>query len=63
VLEHALSSYGTLSRSEVFAPAIELAEEGYPVTPLQRRLLRHYLKALQWGSAGAMFLDSNGCPP
>jgi gamma-glutamyltranspeptidase/glutathione hydrolase len=63
VLEHALSNYGTLSRSEVIAPAIELAEDGYPVTPLQHLLVAQYLKALQGGSAGAVFLDSNGCPP
>src|SRR5271165_4933608 len=36
-LEYAQRKYGVLPRAAVFEPAIEAAEEGYAITPLQHR--------------------------
>ena len=48
--------YGKLSLSDVLQPAIRLAENGYPVTVLQRALTRRELKHLRAGTAGPLFL-------
>jgi gamma-glutamyltranspeptidase/glutathione hydrolase len=63
VLDHALSHYGTLGMAEVFAPAIRLAEDGYPLTALQRDLIDHYQGPLRSGSAKSVFLGPDGRPP
>jgi gamma-glutamyltranspeptidase/glutathione hydrolase len=36
----ALSRFGTADRATVFAPAIDLAERGWPITPFAARMLR-----------------------
>ena len=56
VLCYALERYGTLPFHKVIAPAIQLAEQGYQVTELQRKLLRRVRKTLQQGSAAELFL-------
>ena len=43
----ALEKYGTMSLAEVIAPAIQLAEEGFPVTYDLARLLKVYEKRLR----------------
>jgi gamma-glutamyltranspeptidase/glutathione hydrolase len=62
VLGHALAGYGTLSAADVLAPAIELAQAGYPVTAFQHRLIARYVGALRRGSAGALLLDQDQRP-
>jgi gamma-glutamyltranspeptidase/glutathione hydrolase len=62
VLGYALASYGTRTLEEILAPAIELAEEGYPVTQLQTKLQRRELKNFAKGNAGQIFLK-NGIRP
>jgi gamma-glutamyltranspeptidase/glutathione hydrolase len=56
VLCYALERYGTLPLKEVLAPAIRLAEQGYRVTELQRKLLRRVRKTLKLTSAAGLFL-------
>jgi gamma-glutamyltranspeptidase / glutathione hydrolase len=36
----ALHRFGTADRATVFAPAIDLAEHGWPITPFAARMLR-----------------------
>jgi gamma-glutamyltranspeptidase/glutathione hydrolase len=56
VLDYALETYGTLSRGRVLAPAIELAEAGYEVTPLQAGLQRRAAQSLRRHGAAACLL-------
>jgi len=56
VLSYALDKYGTMKLDQVLAPVIQLAEEGYRVTELQRRLTRRQRKHLRAGTAAAFFL-------
>ena len=56
VLNYARHKYGTLPLEYVLAPAIRLAEEGYLVTELQRRLTRRERRNLRAGSAAPFFL-------
>ncbi|MHC4580947.1 MAG: gamma-glutamyltransferase, partial [Planctomycetota bacterium] len=56
VLGYALEQHGTLALNDVVAPAIQLAEHGYQVTELQRKLLRRVRKTLQQNSAAGLFL-------
>ncbi|MGD8501687.1 MAG: gamma-glutamyltransferase family protein, partial [Phycisphaerales bacterium] len=58
VLVYALERYGTQSLSSVIAPAIRLAERGYPVTELQRRLTLRTKKYFRRGSAAGLFLKN-----
>jgi gamma-glutamyltranspeptidase/glutathione hydrolase len=58
VLEH----YGTMSLADVLAPAIELAEKGYEITELQRRLQKRELKNFAKGNAGPLFLRNGQRP-
>lgn len=60
-VDYALRKYGTLSPAEVLRPAIQLAEEGFPLTALQCNLAQQYRKALRKHSGGDFFLD-NGDP-
>jgi gamma-glutamyltranspeptidase/glutathione hydrolase len=63
-LDYALRQYGTLPLSTVLEPVIELAENGYRVTPLQRALTRRERRHLKTGSAGRLFLvDGKNSPP
>jgi len=61
-LGYVLKRYGTLRLSQVLEPAIQLAEEGYPITALQRRLQQRELKALKKGGAGKFFLRDGKRP-
>jgi len=56
VLDYALEHHGTLPLHEAIAPAVQLAEHGYQVTELQRKLLRRVRKTLQQNSAAGLFL-------
>jgi gamma-glutamyltranspeptidase/glutathione hydrolase len=61
-LSHALARYGRLGRREVLEPAIIVAEEGFPTTPLQHDLARRFRGSLRRRSAGALFLDDDHRP-
>ncbi|UCG51051.1 MAG: gamma-glutamyltransferase family protein [Candidatus Latescibacterota bacterium] len=64
VLDYALRTYGTLSLKRVLAPAIELAEDGYEVTPLHRTLTMRERKYLKLTNAAKFFLtDMKKSPP
>lgn len=55
-LTHALKKYGTMKLSDVMAPAIKLANDGYPVSPSLALILdaeRDHLG--QWDSSKAIF--------
>jgi gamma-glutamyltranspeptidase/glutathione hydrolase len=56
VLTYALERFGTFSFSEILQPAIKLAEEGYRISELQRKLTRRVRKRLQNGPASKLFL-------
>lgn len=62
VLAYALKHYGTKRLDEVLQPAIERAEEGYRVSPLQHYLTRRELKYLRAHSAGALMLKGGRAP-
>lgn len=57
-LEFARSRFGTLSTAELCAPAITIADEGFPVTHSLNKLLHQYQSALSKHSAGQVFLDA-----
>ncbi len=57
----ALEKYGTMSREEVLAPAILLAEKGFPLTPgLARRLTRSSKRFSNFPSTAKIFTKSEG---
>lgn len=57
----ALEKYGTMNREQVMAPAIRLAEEGYPISHAFARELRKRRKQLSRSEAGeAIFFKANG---
>lgn len=60
VLNYARHKYGTLPLEQVLAPAIRLAEQGYLVTELQRRLIRRERKYLRASTAATLFLKDGG---
>ncbi|MBD3336876.1 MAG: gamma-glutamyltransferase [Candidatus Eisenbacteria bacterium] len=62
VLAHLLRRYGKLGWNQILAPAIELAETGYRMSPLQQALTRRELDALRQGSAGRYLLQPDGRP-
>jgi gamma-glutamyltranspeptidase/glutathione hydrolase len=62
VLAYALKHYGSKRLDEVLAPAIELAEQGYRISPLQHYLTRRELRHLRNHSAGALMLKSGRTP-
>ncbi len=62
VLRYALEYYGTMKLRTVLRPAIRLAEEGYPVSPLQYALTRRELKTLRSSSAAPFFLRDGTRP-
>ena len=55
-LDYVLKHYGALPLPDVLAPAIELAEKGYEITRLQRRLQRRERKNFALGNAGPLFM-------
>jgi gamma-glutamyltranspeptidase/glutathione hydrolase len=60
VLDHALARYGTLPFAELVEPAIELAERGFPFSPLQREVALQYEDGLRPRSGARFFLDDDG---
>jgi gamma-glutamyltranspeptidase/glutathione hydrolase len=63
VLETAHQRYGRLPRAALLAPAIRLAEEGFSITPLQRRQVMWCLAALSRStSASRLFLRDGRAP-
>jgi len=56
VLAYALEHYGSLSLKRVLEPAIQLAEDGFPVTQLLHDLSKRELTHLRAGSAAPFFL-------
>lgn len=63
VLDVALQRYGRLPLEGVFEPAVRLADEGYPLTPLQAMLAELYRRPLARRNAAALFLDAHGEAP
>ena len=55
---YASSTYGRLGWSTVFEPAIELAQEGYPVSALQHALTQRERQRLIEGTAAPFFLEN-----
>lgn len=57
-LAMALEKYGTMSLAEVLAPAIRLAEEGFPITDvLATSINDNYTKLLDQPAMAAVYLD------
>lgn len=63
LLEMAHADYGRLPWSELFAPAIELAEEGFPVGRRLHALLEADPHLRREPRAAAYFYDKDGQPP
>jgi len=62
-LDWAQQRYGGLSRQQVMAPAIRIAEAGYPITALQHRQARWVADHLRASSAAELFMPENVPPP
>ena len=62
VLGYVLERWGTLSLSDVLTPAMELAENGYEITELQRKLQKREIKNFAKGNAGSLFLRNGEKP-
>lgn len=57
----ALKKYGTISLSRALAPAIKLAEEGFPLTPALSDAIKSHSKRLKrWPSTRAIFFRPDG---
>ncbi len=61
-LDYALQHYGTQPLADVLQPAIDLADTGYQITGLQRRLQRRELKTLKKFNGGGFFLHAGERP-
>ena len=61
-LGYALERYGTMKLDRVLEPVISLAEEGYQITRLQRKLQRRERTSLKKRSGGAFFLKNGERP-
>ncbi|MEG3594400.1 MAG: gamma-glutamyltransferase family protein [Chloroflexota bacterium] len=55
----AIELYGTMSFEQVVRPALELAREGFPVTPL---LSRYIGKGIPWSSTRKIFMPNGSVP-
>jgi gamma-glutamyltranspeptidase/glutathione hydrolase len=62
VLDYALRNYGTLTPAQVLEPAVQLAETGFPISPLQYRLFQEYIKGIKAGNIGPLFLGPGDTP-
>lgn len=58
-LSYALERYGSIDWQRAITPAIQLAEEGFAISELQRRLTRKVRKILKENNAGKFFLKDN----
>ncbi len=61
-LTTALRKYGTMSLKDVIAPAIQLAEEGYPVSKTLNGLMKENFEKLQQFPAAAQVYLKDGLP-
>lgn len=62
-LVHIARRYGELSLADSLAPAIRLAEQGFPVDEKYHRLLGFREEVMRrWPAASAIFLAENGLP-
>ncbi|VEN73806.1 conserved hypothetical protein [Candidatus Desulfarcum epimagneticum] len=62
VLSYMNDRYGNLTLAEVIKPAIQIAENGYAITELQRKLQKRELKNFSKGNAGQFFLRNGEKP-
>ena len=62
-LEYAQRKYGLLPQATVFGPAIEAAEEGYAITPLQHRQAGWFGRQMQVSAGIAKLFLVNSAPP
>src|SRR5271166_2220351 len=62
-LDYAQRKYGLLPRAAVFGPAIQAAEEGYAITPLQHRQAGWFGRQMQVSAGIAKLFLVNGAPP
>jgi gamma-glutamyltranspeptidase/glutathione hydrolase len=62
VLSRALSRYGSRKPADVLAPAIRIAEQGFPLTTVQHNLIGVYRRPLRKWGAGRFFLDAGQRP-
>ena len=62
-LEYAQRKYGVLPRAAVFEPAIQAAEEGYAITPLQHRQAGWFGRQMKVSAGIAKLFLVNGAPP
>jgi len=60
VIAYAVKTYGRKKLSQVLQPAIELAENGYEVSELQRRLTKRVRGDIKGTPAGDVFLRPDG---
>ncbi len=63
LLAHLVKRWGTLPLETIMAPAIEMAEGGYPVTRQESHLALEYIRPLTSNSGGAVVLGPDGRPP
>ena len=60
-LSYALKKYGTMTLRQVMAPAIRLAEKGFPVTvPLAASLKKHRKSFSKWPETAKIFFKPDG---
>src|SRR5271165_1164591 len=62
-LEYVQRKYGVLPPAQVFGQAIEAAEEGYAITPLQHRQAGWFGRQMQVSAGIAKLFLVNGAPP
>lgn len=63
VIAYALRNFGTLSETQVLAPAIRLADDGVAMTPMAAHHVHDYLNAIRRGSAARFLLNADGSVP
>jgi gamma-glutamyltranspeptidase/glutathione hydrolase len=63
VLGFVHEKYGSLSIDKILAPALNLAEKGVVITPLQSKIRKDYLKGILKGNAAGFILSENLLPP
>lgn len=60
---YALDAYGSMERSQVMAPAIQMAEEGFEVSNITSRDIKDaYGAIMNYDSTAAVYLDEDGMP-
>jgi len=62
VLGYALDKYGTMELSQALLPAIQIAEKGFEITPLQHNIQKREQKLLKKGNAASIFLKDGERP-